>query len=53
MSACIYRFSGKPRTCGKDKQPCRWWRAAWCISRDVTSAAVQGFLKMMLGGHGE
>ncbi|MEK6744265.1 MAG: hypothetical protein AABZ15_11665 [Nitrospirota bacterium] len=50
MSACIYRHAGKPRICGQDKRPCRWWRAAWCISTDVIGAACQAFLKMILGG---
>lgn len=49
MSACIYRHAGKPQTCGKDKRPCRWWRAAWCISADVICAAVQGFCGMIFG----
>ena len=49
MSACIYRHAGEPRVCGKDKRPCRWYRAAWCIGWDATSAAVTGLCRMLLG----
>ena len=49
-SACLFRNPGKPQICGKDKRPCRWWRAAWCIPADVIGAAVQAFCKMILGG---
>jgi len=50
-SCCLYRHAGKPKTCGRDKKNCRWYRAAWCISVDVVCAAVQGFYKMILGGN--
>lgn len=35
MSVCIYRHKGAPPTCGEDKKPCGWWRAAWCVPWDM------------------
>jgi len=47
-SCCIYRHAGEPPTCGEDKEPCRWWRAAICIPLDMVKFAGGAIGKMLL-----